>query len=521
MNLFLTFSDAAKFADIARNLINGLGYGAKFTFWGGGTFELVKHGLFPSTWTPPLMPLFIAGFFKTFGISDITVIATSIFFFILLVLFTYLLGNRLFGRVAGLLSALAVASNINLIDYATSGASELLFAFEIVIAAYLITLKKKRATLLTFIFMVLMYFTRPQAFIYIAGLILYWLLIIFKNNKAIIMFLGVLMAGFLVDHFILSSFAGKYFIYPIIGRGEYALKQITTSGASSDALRGAFQQATSTSVIKIIFYNLYNFYRLLPQIASPYLWAFFIIGLLMRGKDKIANAFRISVIFIVLTTFLATALTIPLFRYLHPVIPFVYISAVATLVWIVEKMVSDWLLVAGGKLRSQITSHRSLITGVMSTTLICFFVVGQTLGVIFLDSRFEKNTHNVGKPPVYVVLSRILKDNTMPDQIIITNLDTWGSWYGERKTVWYPLTPGQIIPPKGERSPFDVIYLTSYLMDDENYYMGEEWRQIFENPKNPKDEFIAKNYKFVKEFSITADETFEKQSARAILLVKK
>jgi hypothetical protein len=57
-------------------------------------------------------------------------------------------------------------------------------------------------------------------------------------------------------------------------------------------------------------------------------------------------------------------------------------------------------------------------------------------------------------------------------------------------------------------------------MDDENYYMGEEWRQIFENPKSPKDEFIAKNYKFAGEFKVPAEETYEKQEGRAILLVR-
>jgi len=30
MNLFLSFSDAAKFADIARNIASGAGYGGNF-----------------------------------------------------------------------------------------------------------------------------------------------------------------------------------------------------------------------------------------------------------------------------------------------------------------------------------------------------------------------------------------------------------------------------------------------------------------------------------------------------------
>ena len=62
VNFFLTFSDSAKFADIAKNLVNGLGYGGKFTFWGSSIFNLLKQKLFFTLWTPPVMPFSIAVF---------------------------------------------------------------------------------------------------------------------------------------------------------------------------------------------------------------------------------------------------------------------------------------------------------------------------------------------------------------------------------------------------------------------------------------------------------------------------
>jgi len=137
--------------------------------------------------------------------------------------------------------------------------------------------------------------------------------------------------------------------------------------------------------------------------------------------------------------------------------------------------------------------------------------------MIFLDSRFKASYVNKGQPPIYVVLSRVLKENTDREDIIVTNLDTWGSWYGERKTIWYPLVPEQLV---GETS-IDGIFLTSYLIDDENYFMGPEWRQAFENPKEIEDKFIANNFEFKKEFMILSEETYERESARAILLTRK
>jgi hypothetical protein len=165
-------------------------------------------------------------------------------------------------------------------------------------------------------------------------------------------------------------------------------------------------------------------------------------------------------------------------------------------------------------------STKKLFVSRVSIFLILIFGLLQTFGALVLDTRFERKIHNVGEPPVYVELSRVLKENTNPGQVIITNLDTWGSWYGERKTVWYPLKPEQLARNDWGKF-FDAIYLTSYLIDDENYYMGPEWRQIFEDPKNIKDEFIKKTYIFKAEFYIPAEETYERTSAKAVLLVRK
>lgn len=507
---YLNFSDGAKFADLARNILSGLGYNGSFAFWDSNILGLSKGSFFPSIWTPPLMPLSIAVFFKIFGISDISVIATSLTFFFLTIIFTYLLGKKLFGNLVGFLAAISMIFNETFIHYGTSGASEPLFTFEIIVTAYLLTLKKKWTTVIGFIFMIIMYFTRPQAFIYIVGLILYWLLTTFKNKKAIKYFIGIIILGLLMDKLILSSLSGKYFLYPIIGRGAHALVHVTAVSSSTDTLRGIDEQVTVISIFKKIFYNLYNLYKLLPQIASPYLWTLFLVGIFHWSKNKIFNAFKISAIFMITLTFLVTAFSIPLFRYIHPVIPLVYLISIETLVWIIRKIADE--IIKGDKKKFVI---------IVSGVLVSIFCVGQTSGVILLDSRFNSKLINKNKPPVYVTLSKILKENTNSDQLILTNLDTWGSWYGDRKTIWYPVTPDMIIPSSKQENSLDAIYLTSYLTDDENYYMGEEWKQIFLDPKNIKNEYISKNYKFKASFDIKAEDVYENYSAKAVLLVHK
>ena len=412
---YLYFSDGAKIADVAKSIVLQGNYLTHFIFFGS---KVVIQGV-PvfASWILPAVPLSIAVFFKTFGISDFTVIATSFFYFSLLVIFSFLLGRKLFGNFVGFLTGLVIATNVNFLEYAALGASETLFAFEIVLVAYLFLLRKKWTDISGFFSLVLMYFTRQQAFIYIAGLLLFWLLLKFKTKQAVLYFAGLLVLGLAADFLILRQVSGKFFLYSISQSGGFAVTQHLPNIASSEALRGGVQSAGVVPILKKVFYNIYNFYRLLPQVISPYLWVFFIIGLLRWGKDKIENSFRISVIFMVAVTFLVTALTIPLYRYLHPVIPLVYLFATATLVWIVKEIVnSQWLM--DKKVRKE-----CLVAGI-SSVLIFFFVVGQTLGVIFLDSRFKAKTVNKGKPPVYVALSRILKENTGADDVIITNLDT-------------------------------------------------------------------------------------------------
>ena len=525
MNFVSIFSDSAKLADIARSLVNGLGYGSNFSFWTPSIFELIKNNIFPFPWTPPVMPFSIAGFFKIFGITDFAVIATSFFYLLLTLVFVFLLAKKIFkSNLVGALSTLAVGFNYDLIHYATNGASESPFIFEIVAASYFASIKKRQANFVTVLLLILMYFTRPQAFIYILGIILYWLLSNFKIKKALIYFVGILVAGALVDYFILMPLSGRYFLYSIIGRGVYS--SFNQTSVASDALRGAVSsnREGTIQILKNVFYNLYNFYKLMPQIINPYLFMLFVIGLLFHSKSKEEKAFKIASVFMIVITFLVTAASIPFFRYLHPVVPLVYVLAVGTLVELITNFqfkISNQIQILNFRI------YKNIFIILNSLFIILLFGVGQTLGVLLLDSRFEAKTHNVGKPPVYVELSKILKENINPNDLVITNLDTWGSWYGERKTVWFPLTPKQLIDPATGKIPFDAIYLTSYLIDDANYYMGADWRMIFDNPDDPKkwvcdgcseiaDEFDLKGV-----YEISANSNYEKHGVSAVLLIKK
>lgn len=509
-NGFLSFSDGAKFADVARNIKNGLGYGSAFSFFTDSAFQLTSTSLFSARWISPLMPLAILGSFFVFGVGDLAVYLTSGMFFIGLIILVFLIGRKLYSNFVGLLAAIATAFNINLLDYATSGASETQFIFLILLAIYLFLQKSKRTNVGGYLVLASLYFTRPHAPIYMIGIWLFYLLINYKSKDKLLKMLGISVIAMVLIELFLQLFSGRFFLESVIQRGLIASSY---SPAGNVELRGGsfLQNNGFTQLIKSFSYNIYNFYRLLPQIASPYMWGLFVIGIFKLERNRLAKSLKVVTVIMVVVTFFAAAVTVPLFRYLHPVVPLVYLLATAALVWIVQQF-SQTLTFKNYQI------SKKKIVYVISGLLIFFFVIGQTLGIIFLDSRFKKARTNTGKPPVYATLSGILKDNTDLDDVIVTNLDTWGSWYGERKTVWFPLKPNQL-----EQSDlvFNGIFLTNYLIDDENYYMGKEWRDIFFNPESHNQEYISNNYQYIGEFEVPASETYEKVDGKAVLFVKK
>lgn len=525
----LTFSDAAKYADVARNLVEQQRYGSKFSFFGPSYFDS-GGPLFFARGILPAMPLSIALFFKIFGISDFAVVTTSSTFYLLLVLFSFQLGKRLFGSLVGLVAALAIAFDTNVLNYATSGASEIMLMLEIVLAAYLLTFRKKWAVAFTILILVLSYFTRPQAIIYIAGFVLCWFLLKFKPRKALKYFLVTFFMGLLIDIFILGPLSWKYFIYSTASRGFNAATTYSSGQAISNTLRGGGDFAFSfSSLFKKTFYNLYNFYKLIPQILNPYLFTFFVLGLLKWNignfssiKNNTAVAMKIATAFIFILTLFAFALTIPFFRYIHPVLPLIYLFGVEMLLWILKQTLKTWKAKSHKvALKRYVSRKKSLIF--LSVILIFFFSLGHTLGLLFLDTRFTEKLLNKDKPPIYLRLSYIMKESTSKDDIVMTNLDTWGTWYGDRKTVWFALSPEDLKNKIPKSKKIDVIYLTSYLINDENYYMGSEWRGVFNNPYDSSkwDEYIKDNYLLKRTFKIDAEEVYENQDATAVLLVRK
>lgn len=497
---YLTFSDSAKFADVARQLKHGDGYTTDFSFFANVQPSITNN--FSARWILPAMPITILVSSLFLGMTDAAVIANSSFFYIMLVIATYFLGKKIFNTLTGVLAAIAVAVNLQFLDYATSGASEPLFVFLIVVAFYFVSLENKKGNIAAAITGLALYLTRPQAIIYLVGLAIYYLFLNYKNVKDTVKAVIFIFVAVVVVEILLLSLQSLLPIESISYRLFVTLSQ-HSSALGTDGLRSEIIDSSSIDILSIAkstFYNIYNFYRTFGDIVSPYPTAFFVLSV-VYFKNREQRTFTLTSIYIVIATVLAASMTLPLRRYLHPMVPFIFIPGIAVLTDIVMR-----------KIQPMVVARMVLFF------LIGIFVVGQSLGYILLDSRTFNRNRNLTEPPVYVRLSTQLKDVTDSNDLIVTNLDTWGTWYGERKTIWFPLTPEML---NTVIDSVDAVYLTDYLINDENYRMGEEWKDIFNNPTSHSNEFFEDNFEFVDEYTVPASETYENQEGRAVLWVKK
>ncbi len=523
-NKYLSFSDSAKFADVARSISTGEGYYSNFKFFSWLSLSDLKNDISDASGILPLYPLVLSVFFRFAGVSDFVVMTCSAIFFGFTVWITYHLALKMFGKTVGIFSALAVAVDKSMLYYSTSGASETLFIFLILLTLYFFGNESRHGRYLGFLGLIFLYFTKFQSLIYIFPLIIFYCLNKFEIKKALVVFLGMVILLFTLDKIYFSFVKTPLFLYSISTQTKSAVLNYTSgSGSASGFLRGVQTSLDLTEVFKKVFYNLYNFYKLLPDILNPYIFSFFLVGLFVFKGGGRTFIFKLTAFFMVSLTFLVAASSIPFFRYIHPIIPLVYIIGVATL----NDFVSLINFPLGGKFIKQNKPTQDLYRLFLLSILLAYFALGQTVGSIFLDTRFAKGVYNFDKPPVYVQLSNVLKEKLKKDDIVITNLDTWGSWYGKTKTVWYPYYPKMLIDRQTNTIPFDAIYLTSYKMNDENYYMAEEWRQIFNNPDDKSKwtcegcDIIAKEFEIKGKYLFEGNSNYENEVARSLLLVRK
>lgn len=492
----LKFVDSARYADVARNLYLHSSYTNRFVF---PTSTVPGYFGWDINY-PPLHAITIANIYFLFGPSDFSVIFESILFFFASAPLVFLLANQLFNKQIGLLSVLIYLLTPQLINYSKDGASEPLFIFLLLLTAILITRKNKLGLIVGGLVAGLLPFAKLQGFLFLP-IFFIWVILLSRNLRNLTYFsIGPFLLVILNQLGIfLSSF--RLFDLPL-----YLSLQQTASYPGDNLPRsGLTKSLTILDLItnfniftSKIFYNLYNFYKIvftftniLPSWTTPFIVITYIFSQVnfLQKEETDVRIFRFIVLIMVLGSFLLAAATSPHIRYTHTTLPFVII------------LITDFLY----KLARNLNLSEAKIQITMFS-LIFLFLIMPLLGNIFLDKRFENKIFNIQRPYAHKLLGQKLGHETSIEGIIITNLDSWGSWYGNRNTMLIPLDLTQL-EQLDQSLNIGAIYLTDFQKENEDHPLRGEWEDMYNQKISNK--FILENFKLQKIGTISAEENYE------------
>ncbi len=493
MSFYLSFSDSAKYAQAANNLLNKGILAINHSFFNPVVLAEYTGGGFSSNFRP-LISIILNLVFRIFPASDTSVALTGFFVLLISAVIVFKITKKISHLKSAIIACLLLLTNLFFFEYSLNFSTEIIFTLEILLSVYLFIIVKSRYKYLGFIPLILMYFTRPQAIIIYLAFSLYLLLILAKTKQSKrkqFNYLAPRLIGIAVIFFLLralgflsvfTSHLGSINILPSLNPGTF----IRGGGYSSTSL---FQTASK------LFYNTYNFLKDPSRLAPAGIFIFFILGFFLRNLPAKIKKFNLFTLITLSLFILSSALTLPNARYIHPAMPLVFISASISLVQIIKKA--------------------NLKFSNLALSVVVFFILLPSIGHFTIDARFRAQKYNTNKPPVYREISRIMAQHIPKDHLIITNLDAWAAWYEGLTTMWFPIKPDML---EGFQNKVDYIVITNYKEHDADFALGE-WSEVVYSPKNIENEFLSENYQVLTTFEINPGQIYENREFIGTILV--
>ena len=493
---YIDFSDSAKYAEAAKNLLLGNGLTIHHSFFNSDLISNFHIGQSFFAGFLPVTSYLLAFIFRIFGASDISIFFTGLFFYFLCVLLIFLITKTLASPKDGIISVCLFVSSLFFHDYLANFASEIPFMFEILLFTYLFLKIKNPVVkwpLITLAF-IAAFFTRQQTAVVLTSFFISLIVQRFAyaspkaKKKVALVSTCIIFFGIISLFFTRNSLSSP--LYLLGG------SQISTREAPGAILRGGqISLVQGETFISKIFYNAYNFAKAPERLASPAIFFLFITFLFLKSSSKKIRFFKLFSGFSLALIIVAASATLPNARYIHPVMPLIYIGSGIALVEI-------------GKL----ISHQKIInaTFVLCTLLL---IVLPTIGHYTLDARAISRTQNLNQPPVYRQIAKIMAENIPQGHLIVTNLDSWAAWYEGLTTMWFPLNP-EMLDLKNKP---EYIVITNYLEGDQDFALGA-WQEVVYNPEKISNRFLKENYTVTKTFIVHPTEDHENLEIKGTIL---
>ena len=476
---FILSSDAAIYADIARNITMGHGPTSNITMPVYTNFvPQTKYGTWPAFY-PPLYPLLIAASFKIFGVSNFSAVLVNGFFFVATIPLIYLLAKKLFAREVAILASIWYIFTPALLLYSITPITESLFTFLIVLTVYLILVKKN--FFVSGLLVGLSFLTKFQGILLLSPILIY---IVITQKTARLKNSLQLLIGFL-----LIATTQKIVFPPLAQDFSKITNHFFWNSLAYEAIipHGYLSSSITPITIEIIRQNipliiqkiLSNSFLLVQNIfINPHTIIFLLFGIsFLKTSLKTTQHTKLLTILLLSAFALFHIATIFDMRYLYPFLPLILIPS------------ADFLL--------SLKLNRFALSAIVIVPILI------TPG---FPTSLERSL-KVQKPSIPYLLAQIIENNTDENSIVASENFTYNAWYGKRHSILLPESPEQAEMVNS----INTILLYSYPYRPQ---MENGWQELLDEPRD------FGNYEYINEFQIPAEDNYSNLPAKAVLYQK-
>lgn len=498
------FPDTMKYADTARNFINGHGM-ASNVINPLGIAKIKYDQRIPADQLRDVYhrywgyPLILALPYFLFGPSETVTCITSLLLWFLSGFFVFLLAAKFYSIRAGLLAVVLYSLQGTWGALGIAGISESLCS-ALLLGGGLLILSERRSTLSEFAGGFLGAFSLfiRQQMLFVAPITLVGFILLRKERRfsAATFVLGGMLLFFLAK----GAFAPLLFPEPepftanIVGQVEPSAKSEAENGSwLGDRLKRTFgsgllvfspqypghtvarsadvppidsRQVLSLLWAKIPINLQLLYHKALFRIGSPILLLFFLFTLLIDRRNRNTRVFSFTVIALFLATAAVVLILFVMARYFQMYIPFLLILAGGGM----EKI---WQWSEGKN-----ENLRRIITVVLVFALSYPWVFGHLTPLLPAEPLLAEQ---LGAPhQEKVAIGEFLRANTKPGDVVFSDLPWVTAWYANRPSIWAPLDPREV-EELAKWVKADFLFLS--LEEPQGFQVWRNWLHAYREKK--------------------------------------
>lgn len=467
-------SDAMSYSNMATSFLEGRGFSLNISF----PLEISlmeKDPLIPfvSSRYPYLHPLYLATFFKIFGINSFSQVLATGTAYIFIAIVVYFLAKKLFGYKVAIVSTMFVIFDSNTLVSSISGISEPLFTVFFLLTIYFLCGHiNKRTIIMAGVCFGLAQSVRLVGLVYIVPFIMF---ILFKEKKiasenALLFFIFFVIASlpvYIQNYINYGSAMGAtppYYLLNNLAEQFQHHQPLKILANDVDPVNYVLthKMVAISKYINVLIPLLQRFFNG-TIIPLPFFYAA-LISLFLLGRKPGIRSLQIFIMLLLCAQIAVNCIMVSVDRYFIPFIPLLIIFSVALLFEIAARF-------EGRKFAKP--------TLIASTTIIFLLLFPfKPWEAKFAAAKESRQVMSSWSQK----LGTFIQENTERDEVIVSDVPWLTGWYGKRPSLWLPASPEIFDEMDKEFIKVDYLFLSAnYTLQ---WWEHKHWQSLYKSPRN-------------------------------------